>query len=168
MQNAQHFGLAKLWSCTKTYPGPLKYCHFSNLKWKVCVLSQLTASKKFQNIYKMHIVFDVPDILHNIWSDQDKKLPVTLFCGHMDVNSYTYKYKPVEMCFMTWNKQQTNTRVTHIYIHFHGITDNIYDFEDLFFSWFFYSSTTRHPSSDISTHPQRLLPVHLMGGRVSA
>ena len=73
------------------------------------------------------------------------------FCGHMDVNSYTYKYKPVEMCFITWNKQQTNTCVTHIYIHFHCITDNIYDFEDLFFSLFLYSSTTC---------PVIFLPVH--------
>ena len=39
---------------------------------------------------------------------QDNKFASHAFLsGHEDINSYTCTYKPVEMCFMTWNKQET-------------------------------------------------------------
>ena len=49
-----------------------------------------------------------------------------------------------------------------IYTHFRGITDNIYGFRRLFAPSFFY------PFTHISTRPQRVLPVQMTGGQVSA
>ena len=50
-------------------------------------------------------------------------------------------------------------RYDTIYTHFQGIIDNIYGFgKPLFAPSFFY------PSTHISTHPQRFLPVQMTGG----
>jgi len=56
-----------------------------------------------------------------------------------------------------------HTRDT-IYSHFWGITENIYGFGRtfIFCLFIFYSST------HISTRPEGILPVQMMGGRVSS
>ena len=71
-------------------------------------------------------------------------LQLTYFlAGHVDANWYTYI--PVEMHFMT---------------HFQGITDNIYDFLRLFAPFL----PIHHPSTDVSTHPQWVLPIQMTTG----
>ena len=48
-----------------------------------------------------------------------------------------------------------------IYTHFWGITDNIYGFGRL-------SSFIVYPSTHISTRPQQILPIQMIGRQVSA
>ena len=48
------------------------------------------------------------------------------------------------------------------------ITDNTYNFDDIFApSFFIHPLTSHYLSSDISTHLQQALPVQMIGGRVS-
>ena len=57
-------------------------------------------------------------------------------------------------------KWATNTHDT-IYIHFQGISNNIYGFRMPFLLLHFY------PSTHISARPYSFLPVQMTGGRVS-
>ena len=62
-----------------------------------------------------------------------------------------------------WNGVQTH--MWH-YLHFWGTTDYIYGFGKLFCSFIFLP--IHHPSTHISTLPQKFLPIQMTGGLVSA
>jgi len=80
-------------------------------------------------------------------------LPGTLFLADKWMLTHTLTRQASSLWPEINNKHTRDT-------HFQGITDNIYDFGRLFCPFLFYPSTT-----DISTCPQRVLPIQMAGGR---
>ena len=107
-----------------------------NYYWAKTVCSQLFTMSVVYSISNLQCqqftvpYFTVP-VVYNVSSLQYQYFTVSLV--------YTYTYRPVEMCFMTWSKLQT---------HFQGITGQYLCFWKTFFAPY------------ISTCPVLFLPVH--------